>query len=225
MDSSKKKLVHKQEEAIINAYITQGQFEEFEGWIPVTSEETINPDVENQEYENSFISENGIQMINKSPGCPKSSIQLPRRGFRQSFNDSEYITKFLIRGKLLTYFINSLESIVTEPFVYFAKLPDPVTLHLAIEYISRNEQSDNIYIVHFVDDREFSKDLWKEAMNTTSNNSSQITQNYTNILLNSVITGSGQSFEVETIRSLNHTLPSEAKKLVDYVSILDTFYT
>ena len=59
------------------------------------------------------------------------------------------------QGKILSYLSTSLDRIVTQPFGFFAKHPNPISLHIAIEYIVQNEESDSIFIVHFVDDRKF----------------------------------------------------------------------
>jgi len=58
-------------------------------------------------------------------------------------------------GRILSCLSKSLDSIVNEPFAVFAKHPNPITLHVAIEYIVQNEQSDSIFIIHFVDDRKY----------------------------------------------------------------------
>ncbi len=57
-----------------------------------------------------------------------------------------------VMGRALTYLMNSLDNIVSAPFVYLAKGSDPISVHLAVEYICANELSNNIYVVHFVDD-------------------------------------------------------------------------
>ncbi len=51
---------------------------------------------------------------------------------------------------------------MNQPFVYFAKRPDPISLHSAMEYVAANEQSDTIYVIHFVDDREACRGEWSE---------------------------------------------------------------
>ena len=217
-----------------------------------------------------------------------SEVPLPRRGRRSSFNEIDFHKKNPLRGQLLSYFMKSLDKIVNEPFLYFAKRPDPVSLHLAMEYIANNELNDTIYIVHFADDRELCKISLKEAGITTSltntiepttttiagdvehsehtnNNSDDDDKSinedelkYREILLQHM---SMPTFRLSTddngMESYNHgdnnsdhdsnkangegnddmfiyesqgtklrsALPSDARRLVDYVSILDTFYT
>ena len=58
-----------------------------------------------------------------------------------------------IVGKMLTYLMDSLDNITSAPFVYLTKSSDPISLHRAVEYITANEMTNHIYVVHFVDDR------------------------------------------------------------------------
>lgn len=58
-----------------------------------------------------------------------------------------------LMGRMLTYCMNSLDTILTSPFAFLVKAGDPVSIHLAVEYMYANELSNNIYIIHFVDDR------------------------------------------------------------------------
>jgi hypothetical protein len=223
-----------------------------------------------------------------------AEVPLPRRGRRSSFNEVDFHRQNPIRGQLLTYFMESLDKIVNEPFLYFAKRPDPVSLHLAMEYIANNEQSDTIFIVHFADDRDICMKSMKEAglKNTVSAanatnavslseaESTAVEQEHTHghegeshqmlnedevqfreILLRNMSIptfhlpphlttahdddmsnkangnererdrdgdGDGEEemylYESQGMK-LRCALPVDARKLVDYVSILDTFYT
>jgi hypothetical protein len=65
----------------------------------------------------------------------------------------QIIRKRPIMGKVLQYFMTSLDNITSAPFVYLCKKPDPISIHRAVSYISNNEMTNLIYVVHFVDDR------------------------------------------------------------------------
>ena len=61
--------------------------------------------------------------------------------------------------RMLVYFMQSLDSILSTPCVFLVKSADPVSIHLAVEYMQANELSNNFIIVHIVDDRHH---LWRE---------------------------------------------------------------
>jgi hypothetical protein len=65
----------------------------------------------------------------------------------------ETIMSKQVVGQVLTYFMTSLDAIVSEPFVYLAKGCDPIAVHQVVEYIAANELSNHIFVVHFVDNR------------------------------------------------------------------------
>jgi len=150
-----------------------------------------------------------------------------------------------VNGYLLQYCFDSLERIANEPFIYFAKNPDPISIHSAVEYMVKNESSDVIYIVHFVDDREvmnykvqprtdelaghdisingqyeFNEDA------TISNVCKIVASNYESILQ---AEGSFTVDPTEILYSNDYEpdsyIPTGARNLMHYVSILDTFYT
>ena len=58
-----------------------------------------------------------------------------------------------IVGSLLTWLMDSLDTLTSAPFIYLTKSSNPIDLHRAVQYISANEMSNHIYVVHFVDDR------------------------------------------------------------------------
>jgi hypothetical protein len=265
------------------------------------------------------VSVSGIEMVNtRSPHSPMrfsfgrssasspdlNAIRLPSRAHRLSFDETQFRIDYPIRGRLVTYLTQTLDRIVNEPFAYFAKRPDPISLHLAIEYITQNELSDSIYIIHFADDRKLYKDLYREKpalegntaamaeeikpddndvmkpvyatnereqiessadeplkIDTTESakgedasdgmfsraerrianyenyqkvemeydysvmqGSSQ--ENYEEILLQRITNGQGVNDpRMGSIDGFSGSLPLESKQLVDYVAILDTFYT
>lgn len=251
IEPSKREYLRQQDAKVIDAYNTQTLFDEFSDWIPISShdEEKIEeglssnsgedyphtPDIQTIQFPQPQLAEeknqnnnnnNPIELTVRSYRTSESPIQLPRRGYRESFNDAEFKIKNPVQGNILSYLVKSLDSIVNEPFLYFAKRPDPVSIHMAIEYIVNNEMSDNIFVVHFVDDRKISKDLWKSAQETVpSNDQQKVKEKYTEILMENMMSGTLDSYEMGTVRCLRHTLPIDAQELVDYVSIMDTFYT
>lgn len=58
-----------------------------------------------------------------------------------------------IKFKCLEFFMESLENIVITPIVYLCKGLDPIALNLALEYVATNELTNNIIVLHIVDDR------------------------------------------------------------------------
>jgi hypothetical protein len=61
-------------------------------------------------------------------------------------------------GRYLKHLLDSLDDLVSTPFCYLAKKADPISLQLAVNYIENNEFSNNIYVIHFVDDRPLIRD-------------------------------------------------------------------
>jgi hypothetical protein len=85
-----------------------------------------------------------------------SHLSLPAFDTRKprTVNEMEQIIRRRpLMGKLLNYFMTSLDNITSAPFVYLCKKPDPISIHHAVEYITNNEMTNFIYVVHFVDDR------------------------------------------------------------------------
>ena len=192
-----------------------------------------SPSRSNQQHHKVNLTDEEVEMIEMAKKA--GNIPLPRRGRRASFNELEFVDAHPIRGRMLSYCMKSLDDIVNEPFLYFAKYPDPVSLHLAMEYITNNEQSDTIYIVHFVDDRALRKQLQQESVYSTK----QVEENM--VLIKGLSTKlnkhmneddhhhdtdhcNGDNTEL-SLPLLRGALPPEARRLMNYVSILDSFYT
>jgi hypothetical protein len=75
---------------------------------------------------------------------------------RESSTSGTELQRLLQRpliGKYLKYVMKSLDTVVSTPFCYLAKKSDPISLQLAVHYIVNNELTNNIYVLHFVDDR------------------------------------------------------------------------
>lgn len=172
-----------------------------------------------------------------------NEVALPRRGRRNSFDETEFKKENPIRGLVLNYFMESLDKIVEEPFLYFAKRPDPASLHLAMEYISNNELSDTIYVVHFVDDRSIYPKIFDATGAYTVESkledvpeSTRVSEDdikYRELLLRNIsalrfddVEASNDSSFVRDnlFDSFEPFLPEDARRLAQYVSILDTFY-
>jgi hypothetical protein len=84
------------------------------------------------------------------------NLSLPRHDTRKPRTVTEMETILAqkpIMGKVLRYFMTSLDNITSAPFVYLCKCPDPISIHRAVDYITNNEMTKVIYVVHFVDDR------------------------------------------------------------------------
>jgi hypothetical protein len=75
------------------------------------------------------------------------------RSSSNSLNELERLLQKPVVGKYLKYVMKSLDVLVSTPFCYLAKKSDPISLQLAVHYIVNNELTNNIYILHFVDDR------------------------------------------------------------------------
>lgn len=144
-----------------------------------------------------------------------------------------------ILGRMLHYFMSSLDSIVSAPFVYLAKSSDPIAVHQAVEYICANELSNNIYIVHFMDDRKairhhntFRNRVYKEVRfgrmdkaEADKKCNSLLLQMFTDGT--SSLAGGTGGYDAEHFNLSDGTkgLSTTAKRLVNTVAILDTFYT
>jgi hypothetical protein len=87
------------------------------------------------------------------------SVRYIDRTSCNSVNDLERIIhdRPLI-GRYLKGLMVSLDKLVSAPFCYLAKKADPISLQLAVSYIENNEASNNIYVIHFVDDRQLIRD-------------------------------------------------------------------
>jgi hypothetical protein len=59
--------------------------------------------------------------------------------------------------KLMYHLVSSIDTILSTPFVYLAKGSDPIAVQQAIDYITSNELTNNIIVLHFVDDRKPAK--------------------------------------------------------------------
>ena len=192
---------------LVNAYNAQNEYEEFDGLTSTSLKTRIEIDQSNDER------------INEIEATVNNHY--PRRGRVLSFDDEEIIMNRPIHGKLLSYCMDELDKIVSEPFVYFAKRPDPISIHMAMEYISSNEQSDIIYVIHFVDDRNLynqdniTVETFDEQTTIILNDPKDVTLQQMSIYLNGKDLIVGENA---------YELPLETKQLVDYVAILDTFY-
>jgi hypothetical protein len=137
--------------------------------------------------------------------------------------------------------MSSLDEIVGTPFVYLAKRSDPINLHAAVEYISSNESTNNIFVVHFVDDRHaigvhhkimrrvnaevqegkitaqqaasYNASLWKQMFQAGSPNSTVLQQ-----------ASADGSMDMSLLRSLK-SVSHETQQLVKTVALMDTFFT
>ena len=64
-----------------------------------------------------------------------------------------------VLGGVLSYLMSSLDRLASAPFAHLAKGGDPISLHHAVEYITANEMTNTIFILHFVDDRAAVRDV------------------------------------------------------------------
>lgn len=83
--------------------------------------------------------------------APTSGARRVRRN--NSIEELQAAMEHRVMGMVLRACMHSLDSIVSSPVVYLAKYPDPISLLSAIEYIMTNELTNNLLVVHFVDDR------------------------------------------------------------------------
>lgn len=148
-----------------------------------------------------------------------------------------------IKFKVLEFFMESLENIVGSPMVYLCKGLDPIALNLALDYVATNELTNNIIVVHIVDDRQVVKshskilDRLKEL-----GMESQLLERYHSKLVVQHITGTFKDksndiqkkksalsvadmyaveYNLDTILS---NLTEEIKALPVLVSLFDTLY-
>eukprot|EP01033_Poteriospumella_lacustris_P001254 gene1254-915_t len=86
----------------------------------------------------------------------ESTFRTEQRTYRSNslVEMDRIIMRRSLTSRVLNYCMKRLDDIVSEPFVYLCKGPDPVAVHLALEYITNNEVTNQIYVVHFVDDRQ-----------------------------------------------------------------------
>lgn len=187
------------DEQIIRAYSEQKNYDEFEAI---------------------FVRDFDCTPSNEVIDSKKLLEDSPRRGRRSHFNDAEFCERNPLQGKMLEYCIRSLDNIVSEPFVYFAKRPDPISIHTAIEYISNNELTDTIYVIHFVDDRRMYSSNTSSSI-LEANPSEEVFHESMDMVMLENLQILHEQGAIERSLSL---LPNESKQLLDYVSILDAFY-
>jgi hypothetical protein len=89
------------------------------------------------------------RMPSKNLALPQYDTRMPRTVTEME----QILRKRPMMGKVLKYFMTSLDNITSAPFVYLCKKADPISIHRAVSYISNNEMTNLIYVVHFVDDR------------------------------------------------------------------------
>ena len=165
-----------------------------------------------------------------SSTAEKSLKVRPKRGRRNSFDENHFKKSHPTRFRILNTLMTTLDRVVGEPFVYFAKRADPISLHNALQYIIENELSDNIYIVHFVDDREIlnSRKLIRKQsirdITTAGLPSTDIDKRYNQLLVSEFRTKPDEddfdsNFTLETAMGV---LELEVLQLIDTVNILDS---
>jgi polyhydroxyalkanoate synthesis regulator phasin len=159
-----------------------------------------------------------------------------------SLAEMESVLRVPVLKKVMHHLMSSLDAIVATPFVYLSKGSDPVSLQLAIEYITSNELTSNIIVVHFVDDRK-SATLHHKVMRRVSSivekgeMEKEEAEKYADNLLKRTFAGGtsmhsehehasddGESnvmFDFEDSASL---LSENVQQLVKTVSLLDTFH-
>ena len=142
---------------------------------------------------------------------------------------------------LLSFFMKQLDDILKEPVAYLCKQPNPVSLHLALEYLTDNELTNNIVILHFVDDREVMK-AHKQFMKgiQTEIHSGRIPvtdeEKYSIAFLNQAFMNTNNnavdlqtfllqadSTNVNLIKAME-CLPSNVKKMSDGAKLMDTYF-
>lgn len=127
---------------------------------------------------------------------------------------------------MLTIFIRTVE-LVDEPFAYLAKKADPVSLLHAVEYICSNELTNNIFVIHICDDRkalgmynQFCKQA-RQQVTLGKLPSSEVESYCDKLFLQMFHKDSHVGTDSD---SYMDTLPSEAKRLIKHVAVLDAFY-
>lgn len=129
------------------------------GWIPrrmmSTSSQISVESIENRDHKSHFS--DYINIVQQRFSTSSMYAHVPNLRYYDrsagSLNDLELILQRPLVGKYLKYLMKSLDELVSQPFCYLTKHSDPISLQLAINYIDANELSNNIYILHFVDDR------------------------------------------------------------------------
>ena len=139
----------------------------------------------------------------------------------------QYVLNHAYVGPIMRYFMRSIDNIVSLPFIYLSKDSDPIALHTAIKYIDNNELSNNIYVIHFVDDRRVVK-LQSEIQLVSIENIpstptlAQFNSKYVNLFKDKNNDESVDEFHLpEAVRAL----PVGARRLMQSVSVLDHYYT
>ena len=147
-----------------------------------------------------------------------------------------------VLGGVLSYLMSSLDRLASAPFAHLAKGGDPISLHHAVEYITANEMTNTIFILHFVDDRAAVRDVnvreeiyAADPSEVTANSGgSDDTESLLGMFLCSraahgeasaasagARVGASRFELVDALRAL----PPKSQRLVHTVAILDAFYT
>ncbi len=128
----------------------------------------------------------------------------------------------------LEYFMESLEQIISTPIVYLSKTLDPASLNLALEYITSNELTNNILIVHFVDDRKYIKthqQIISRVQDFTNMTDEQYDDYHSRLILQSFAAQSNDSGNKHDLKAFMANLSPEMHMLATIVSLFDTLYT
>lgn len=174
------------------------------------------------------------------------NVYVPMIHFDRSSNSLNEIQDLLKRplvGRHLKYLMQSLDSVVSTPFCYLAKNSDPISLQLAMNYIEANELSNNIYVIHFVDDRkvinamsEYSREYSKfmESKYLIEGEEAipaDIPAPGKGLVLNLLSKqfdeekAATSAIEQLSLESCLLTLPHDTQLLLKHVATLDAFYT
>eukprot|EP01041_Mallomonas_annulata_P004120 gene4120-8191_t len=167
-------------------------------------------------------------------------------------NELTEIQKILekpLLGSAMTYCLKSLNDIVSEPFVFLARSDDPLCLHEAIDYVKNNELTQNLVVVHFVDDRDIVESFHDMLSGMEINNENR-EESANRYLLRAFMVphdsgssgtgtgaGSTSSVSMANINAANDgspnsfllsrawpQVPSEVSQLIVNVALLDAFY-
>jgi amino acid transporter len=137
-------------------------------------------------------------------------------------------------GNVLKHCITALDKLVDTPFVYLAKKADPDSILHAIEYICSNELTNTIYVVHFCDDRNF-LGMYNELCNQGRKmvdmgkiDKENVEKHCDKLFLQ--MFNKDHLFGIEggeeaTSTSYFESLSSESRRMIKYVSILDSFFS
>lgn len=147
--------------------------------------------------------------------------------------------------KTLLFCMESLEQIIATPVVFLCKSLDPPVLNAAMEYISSNELTNSIMVVHIVDDRKLIKtqqQIVDRMLEFTTMNEEQLLA-YKIRLLNQTFlskkstqsnhpsivvrnpSNHGNQHDDNELSTLLQNVSSEAQMLTQVVSLFDTLYT